>query len=193
MGKRKITVEECFKLKLSDLPKGLLWPDKDINGVVIKSNGLRTVKIEYKRNNDRGISIFLKIIKNDLKFDQTIKIDFDYANYGLRPYLLCSCERRCNNLYLRPDGYVFACRDCGRLVYELTRINRIVDGSEIFYRHNRLNKIKTAEEDVKRIVYSGKPTRKAAALMRMCTKWHIDEVAKALINEYLARSSVHNL
>jgi len=188
--KIKTPIEECYKLHLSDLPKGLLHPDKNISGEITKHNGVNKIKIEFNRIYKRNIELYLHVKGGGYGFSQNVEIDFDHVNFGgARPYLLCRCGYRANVLYMKPGNYFFACRECHHLTYALRHINRNVYGSELLYRHHHHMKIEKKKERVKRITYAGKYTRHARSLIRMIAKWKVDEAAERLISKNISKFS----
>jgi hypothetical protein len=186
----KTPIEQCYKLRLSDLPKGLLHPEKDFSGKFTKYNGINKIEIKFNRVYERDIKLYLHVKGNNYGFDQEVEIDFDYVNFGgSRPYLLCQCGYRANVLYMKPGNYIFACRECHHLTYNLRHINRAVYGSELLYRHHHHMKIEEKKERIKRITYAGKYTRHTKSLIRMIAKWKIDEAAERLISKNIKKFS----
>ena len=175
-------IENCFQLRLNDLQKGLLNPDKEIAGVVYKQKGLDSLRIEYKRiYKDRDFVLSLLVEKKNSSFRQDIVLDFSSIKFGLRPFFRCPlCLTNCNNLYLKLSSYAFTCRHHG-LVYSLTRVNRASFGSELIYRHHHHMVIEKKKEKLKRVVYANKYTKNARSLLKLMAKWKIDEVAKDMI------------
>lgn len=163
----KIAVEDCWRLTLNDIGKRVLG---DKNGNFILLNGLSLIFGSYETKDGY---LCISFNRNNKAYNQSIALAKSEAVFGTRPYFVCGrCETRCNNLYLRPDGYSFACRQCHNLYYESTRLNRQTLHGDLFYRFNRHLKLMVDKADVKRIDYNGKYTRKAASLMKKMAKLH---------------------
>lgn len=163
----KIAIEDCWRLTLGNIGKGIL---KGKAGQFILLNGLSPVHGLF--NSEDGF-LNLAFIRNNKKYTQVIKLGESEAVFGTRPYFICGCcESRRNNLYLRPDGYSFACRYCANLYYYSTRQNRRTVHGNLFYQHNQCMKLMALEPLVKHISYNGKLTRRASQLIRLAKKIH---------------------
>ena len=163
----KIAVEDCWQLTLSNLGKGIL---RGKEGQFILLNGLSLIVGSYRTEDDY---LCLNFNRNNMDYAQTIKLAESEAVFGTRPYFVCGrCETRCNNLYLRPDSYSFACSQCHNLYYESTRLNRRTLRGDLYYRFNRHLKLMVDKAGIKRIDYNGKYTRKATSLLKKIERLH---------------------
>lgn len=176
--KSKYLVEDCYSLSLHQLGKKLLWPERVGKvKIVTSSNGQSQLKIAYAVNsNSEGkawinISYVRKKSNEPTIIKNIIEIDEEVISYGIRPFLVCDCGRRCNKLYLRPSHDLFACRHCLNLVYELTTINKDSLVGSLSYKLIRAFKLDDANAKVRCITYNGKLTRRARRVVAMAGKW----------------------
>lgn len=177
-----MAIEDCFKLTLADMGKGLLAKEKvgEFELLIVRSNTILHGSYTTDLSDDTP-TMFLNCAYNGRKFQQEINLESDDIRYGVRPYLRCGCGHRGNVLYLRPSRHYFACQRCLNLYYELTAINRSAGFGELQYRLNRLLKIDDAKHRMKRPYYHGRLTRAMYRIAKMYNKWVLDPGAVTAI------------
>jgi hypothetical protein len=174
-------VEECYKLSIGDLGKHLLYPigsnrmyaqHKELENLKGKSGevilsalySFKLLKVNYRVHFDDVLRLEIFFGSNY----QIIPLDTTELYYGTNVYMLCSCGRRCQVLYMRKDTVNrFACRDCLNLKYEMTTFNRNTQlgvYSVLLHRHQKLM---AKQLGVKRIDYNGNITRKARSIIKL--------------------------
>jgi hypothetical protein len=145
--------------------------------ILTSTNGQNQLKIACLINSNSEGKTWINISYVRKKSDEPtiiknrIEIDEEVISFGIRPFLVCDCGRRCNKLYLRPGHDLFACRHCLNLVYELTTISKESLVGSISYKLNRAFKIDDMNLNVKRITYAGKLTRRARRVVTLAGKW----------------------
>jgi hypothetical protein len=126
---RKLTVEECSKLKVKDFPKSMLvercekgkavYYDESAPAIasrLIVRAALDKLLPERVEKRDRGE-------KSEWLHGQAFHVTRTACNYGgWRYWLICPlCKRRCGILYRRPEYKYYACRKCYDLSYISTQ------------------------------------------------------------------------
>ena len=99
---------------------------------------------------------------------QRILLSEEELTFGTRSYLTCTCGNRVNALYL--DKGVFACRDCHKLKYQSTTINRNSKHGQFLYQQSQILKAMSMRENMTRIFYKSQYTRKFNRFINLCTK-----------------------
>jgi len=173
----KTLVEDAITLKTSHFGKNLFYVEYGQNDHCGAKNGCfyvgigeRRVTVYYDYNPLMCLEqMDLQIAyPNGRVIYQEIHLDWAQLNYGLRPYFTCSCGRRCDRLYIAQHSH-FYCRHCQMLTYELTRVKKTTLRGLAY---PLLLSIKTEERKsaIKRVVYGGKMTNKATALIKLAQK-----------------------
>lgn len=160
----KTLITACYCLDLYMIPDTSVLSRGKHHGVIVKSHGIASISISAdKKNLDK-----LKVIVTDdkIRVAQAVKLSRQQISFGLRRYLLCSCGKQVNSLYLKHNK--FACRHCHRLVYEITRLRR----GTLAYKLNRNIKIQSASNQVRNIIYGEVgQTKKARRVIAMVGKY----------------------
>lgn len=97
---------------------------------------------------------------------QKILLSEHQLNFGVRTYLTCGCGHRTNALYLK-DTF-FACRKCQNLSYASTTINPRSDHGIMLYRESKRLKLITMREQIGRIFYKSKYTKRFERWLKLC-------------------------
>ena len=97
---------------------------------------------------------------------QKILLSHEELTFGTRTYLTCGCGLRTNALYLK-DKF-FACRRCQSLGYSSNRINRSSDHGYMLYQNSRRLKLISMREEIDRIFYRSKFTKKFTRFLKLC-------------------------
>ena len=160
----KTLITDCYCLELYMIPNASILSSREHCGVIVKSRGIASISISAdKKNLDK-----LKIIAtNDgMRVVQVLELSRKHISFGLRRYLLCSCGKQVNSLYLKQNK--FACRHCHDLAYEITRLRP----NTLAYKLNRNIKIQSMSHQVRNIIYSKVGhTKKARRVMAMISKY----------------------
>jgi hypothetical protein len=126
---RKLTVEECSKLKVGDFPKSMLVERCEKGELVYYNESYPSI---YSRLMARRVmdKLYPETAANraegrekrDKSLGQAFRVTRTACNYGgWRYWLLCPrCKRRCAVLYSRGYPY-YACRKCHDLTYRSTQ------------------------------------------------------------------------
>ena len=123
--RRDVLVEDCYILRLSDFGKGLLKPvnqwtegyakpldeqvePKGKHGQFILAKPFGILKLDYSVDlSQEPFILNLGYSYRNCWHNQAIDLGQSYVSYGTRPFLLCPCGIRCNQLYLSPKQYSF--------------------------------------------------------------------------------------
>lgn len=183
---QKNLAENCFKIVLSDFGRKIFWS----NGEKQQKNGKFTIKnsrqklfVSYSIFLDKRPAL-LKIWFTDNPKElyrgmgQEIEIEEDIATFGVRPYLKCTCENNAQVLYKPSDQALFSCRQCSNVKYESSSLNKSTMGGLFYYTH-KLIKLANKRQQIDRMIYANKFTKKAQNLFNAYNKWSIripDEV-----------------
>lgn len=113
--------------------------------------------------------------------DTPIKIylSSSQSTFGKRPYFHCpGCNSSRRKLYMRGDA--FLCRECLNLIHESTRLHRAHPIVRILNKHLKLI---VMSENVKRISYNGRYTRRAKRVIELSNKlkYGLNRQNKAII------------
>ena len=168
-GLRPINVEECYQILAGSFGRGLLRSDRNKLGVAVAWNARTFKPLEYEITNEVQPTVSISYQIGDYQQSQEIHIDTTKTRFGAKPYLLCSCGHR-GKLYLRPDGYFWACRSCQNLRYQLSYLNRKTFAGAGAYYLTRGFKLKMASAKLRRIYYAGQYTRRALAILKKSGK-----------------------
>lgn len=151
---RKELVENCIALPVSRFIAGA---PKEGN---ITINGRdRTLEIRYELSENDILTIGF-----DGK-EQCFEIQKIPAFRGIKTFFVCSCGKRCRNLYLRSDGEWFGCRGCNNLTYLSNRATRDTTNGVIFSDFSKLTKLIERREKIRSPWYRGEPTKKFQKLL----------------------------
>lgn len=189
----KNLAEDCFKLRLSDFGKKLLYPVGTENmdsydllcakenktlrgkeGYFTVRNGSDALRVFYNIDPNR-IPKFLKIKFQNEKIDygvaeQNIEIEEDIITFGIRPFFTCTCGKFCTVLYKPERENIFKCRFCHNITYESQRLNkRTLQG--VLYYASRLIKLAERRERIKRMFYGGGLSRKGRRFTELYNQW----------------------
>ena len=171
----KMKVENCQRLTVGALGRGLLRNGSKSSGSAVLSNRFKKLELLYTVTKGKEPSLRLKFVKDKMVRTQIVLLATRPVNFGLRPMMICAmCGKAKDKLYLRPDdfGYCFSCRKCSNLVYESQTINR--RGSvavELYYYLTRSFRVEEMKAAIKRKVYDGKICRKLRQMAYMNQKW----------------------
>jgi len=164
----KYYVEDCITIT----PKELLsW-------VNIK-NGTRT-DTKWSDINCRLDSSDPDILCISVKGGEPQRIVFEWVdiNFGQVAYFQCNCGCRASKLYLPPNSVRYRCRKCHNLKYRLSSLNSKSVAGRVLYKFNRMNKLIETRENIKRVFYKGKYTRRFKRFLRLCENAGIDSVVE---------------
>lgn len=109
---------------------------------------------------------------------QRINLEWIVITFGQRAYFRCDCGSRAAKLYLPLKGKEFKCRQCHKLQYQLTRINRRSVAGRAMYRMNRLQKLSDTRVSMGRILYNGKYSERFERFLRLCDRAGFDGIVK---------------
>lgn len=184
--KLKPLAEDCFKIKISDFGKKLLYPIgiekmsdielqcarenktlKGKQGCFDIRNGRDTLRIVYNVDQNRNPKI-LQITYNGM--EQNIELEEYPITFGIQPFFVCACGKLARVLYKPHCENTFKCRMCGNITWESQRLNRHTLWGELYYAH-RLIKLAKMREDIKRMHYNGGYSRKARRFMELYAKF----------------------
>ena len=149
----------------------------NISGVINIGNGRAELICSYWFEFKDGDTFLIISIGGD-HLPQRLLISECQLKFGIRSYFVCDCGRRSYKLYLPPDREELKCMICYRLRYELSGINRSSSHGKLFYITNRTIKLANQREDLNRIVYKNKYTKKYQAFLRLCGKAGFHGVVK---------------
>jgi len=170
MQNNKYLVEDCF----------VLTP-RDVGGSgCIRKIGVNILEhrpdIKYWFDNmDDPTRLFISV---DGHKPQEIAWELVELTFGIREYFYCSCGHRAAKLYLSPNGVEFKCRECHKLKYELTLLNRKSVAGGAIYRINRLHKLANDRTAMSRIFYNGGYTKRFERFLGMCDRAGLDSIVK---------------
>jgi len=99
---------------------------------------------------------------------QRILLSEEELTFGNRSYLTCTCGNRVNALYL--DKGVFACRDCHKLKYQSTTINRNSKHGQFLYQQSQILKLMSLRESMSHIFYKSQYTKKFNRYLDLCSR-----------------------
>jgi len=140
----------------------------------IAYNGRPSV-IDYCIEYENG-KAYLVVVFNENT--QRILLSKEELTFGTRSYLVCACGNRVNALYL--DKGIFACRNCHKLRYQSTTINRNSRHGQFLYQQSQLIKAMDMRENINRIFYKSKYTKKFDSYLNLCARLGLfDEVLEA--------------
>ena len=114
---------------------------------------------------------------------QRILLSEEELTFGTRSYLVCACGNRVNALYLNKG--VFACRNCQKLRYQSTTINRTSKHGQFLYQQSQILKLMSLRESISHIFYKSQYTKKFNRYLDLCGRAGLtSEIsdAKELIN-----------
>lgn len=133
-------------------------------GIITKRHKLAYFKLSSSNEGSNKLNII--VTDGETRIIQTIELNSAPVTFGFRRYLLCSCGKQANSLYLKDSR--FACRHCHNLAYEITRLKK----GTLNYKLNRNIKIQSVSKQVRNIIY-GKVghTKKARQVMAMISKY----------------------
>lgn len=126
---RKLTVEECSKLKVADFPKSLLSQRCEAGALVYSDESYPAIYARLLVDAALGEMFPDRPTKSgqstkaDRPHGQPFHIQRTACNYGnWRYWLLCpDCRRRCGVLYKHSYPGHYACRKCHNLTYISTQ------------------------------------------------------------------------
>jgi len=205
----KPLAEDCFKIKLSDFGKKLLYPVntekmdnydllcnkenkvmKGKQGYFAVQNGAKTMHAFYSVDQNKTPKV-LKIKFQKEKSDcggteQDIELEEDIATFGIRPFFTCACGKYATVLYKLPDEYVFKCRTCANITYESQRMNKHTLQGTFYYAH-KIIKLAKMREGIKRMFYRGGLSRKAKRFKKLYAKYsgEINQEVRIKTENYL--------
>ena len=114
---------------------------------------------------------------------QIINLEMVFLTYGERTYFKCpSCELVVSKLYLPEDSGEFKCRKCHGLQYFLTTFNKHSIAGRQFYKMDRLQKMAICRENMGRILYNGRYTKRFNRFLKLCSKSGFDEAVRSAQN-----------
>lgn len=182
----KILVESCFHLGTKLLKKDLRLAREHKAGaegfINISFGNTKSVAdyyIEYSPEYD-----YLVIQYGE--GEQRIKLAESELHLGARSWFICDCGCRVGKLYLPPHAKEFKCRRCHGLVYELTTFNRSSKLGQFGYMVNRRLKLINMRENMRSILYDGKPTQCFDRFLRLSDKAGLGGVVEDARNLLLA-------
>ena len=161
----KTLVENLFALSTHLLRKDLAKtrrkePVEGFLNVVLDNNAtVVDYAVEYE-----GEETYLVVIFG--VEPQRILLQDHQLTFGIRTYLTCSCGNRTTALYLHKG--VFACRKCHELSYTSTTINKTSKHGRFIYQQNQILRIMNMREDMSRIFYGSKYTRRFVRWLELC-------------------------
>lgn len=193
---KKILAEDCFRIKLSDFGKKLLYPigvekmdsydflynkeNKALRGkqgyFVIK-NGADALHVFYSVDQNRMPKVlqirFQKQENGYSGIEQNIELEEDIVRFGIRTFFTCACGKFCTVLYKPPGENAFKCVKCANITYESQRINKHTLHGALYYTQ-RLIKLAKKREGIKRMFYGGGLSRKGRRFTELYDKWSND-------------------
>jgi hypothetical protein len=171
MQNHKYLVEDCFVLTPRDVGKR---PDRLRR---IGVNILETRKdINYWFDDiNEPTRLFISVDGHE---PQEFVWELVDLTFGIREYFYCSCGHRATKLYLPPNGTEFKCRECHKLKYELTLLNRKSVAGGAIYRINRLHKLANDRAAMSRIFYNGEYTKRFNRFLGLCDQAGLDSIVK---------------
>lgn len=184
----KTLIEDCFRLSTKLLKNDLRKTrqrEPIVNGYLnIVNQGKSAVldyKIEYVNDN-----AYLEVY-----FDaepQRILLSEEQLTFGIRTYLTCPCGQRTNALYLKKN--FFACRNCHKLCYQSSTINRKSRHGQVIYQLSRKIKLMNDREKLWRIFYKSKYTKRYKHWLIRCSRAGlIDETTRAIKLQELVKGT----
>lgn len=165
----KRLVEDFRSFSISELGRNILRRDRSTEGVFWLDQTSLKPSGRYRINHQEKDVVTLDLSYPSLygSTHQNVRLETVSVTYGNRPYLLCpSCESRRNKLQISRLGRV-ACRDCFDLAYQSTRDSH---GNPLFRAFRRHMKLRDKQTNVRRVVYNGRYTRKAASVLRLARR-----------------------
>lgn len=170
---KKGLVEEAMRLKTGNFGKGLIKMAK--SGELMLNGPYGTALIDYRVDPEQSPLILemeycLKESDRVVRQSQTVELALKEATYGTAWLFRCRCGRLASILYLPRNKSKFLCRKCHNLTYEICRLNpNTMDG--LFTYSNRLQRLMEKQEDIGRLFYRNRFTRKARSLHRWRERW----------------------
>lgn len=110
---------------------------------------------------------------------QTLCLEWIDMTFGPVAFFKCNCGLRASKLYLPPGTAEFRCRQCYRLKYELSNLNRKSAAGLPIYRFDRMVKLADERNSISRIFYDGKFTRRFSQYLARCRKYGFKELAES--------------
>ena len=158
-----------------------LTPKNLLNGNVYnKKSGIDTANmfpfINYWMETEEDPSVWMISVNN--KEPQRVAIEWETITYGERAYFRCSCDHRASKLYLPPNGNEFKCKNCHKMVYQLTTFNRNSVAGKTLYKMNRMHKLAEKRASMGRVLYKGIYTKKFERFLGLCNKAGYTSIVK---------------
>lgn len=98
---------------------------------------------------------------------QRILLSQRELTFGTRTYLTCGCGNKTNALYLKL-GY-FACRECQKLHYRSTNLNKTSEHGQFLFLQNRRIRLMEMREKMDRPIYKGRYTKRFLHWLGLCS------------------------
>jgi hypothetical protein len=159
-------IEDCFALKTSLIKKDLkrAREKQPVEGFLnFRDNG-RGSALDYSIEYSIDCNTYLVV--NIYAETQKILLSEHPLRFGTRTYLTCGCGKRVNALYLKL-GY-FGCRNCQKLRYASTTINKSSDHGMMLYLNSKRLKLIDIKEEIPRVFYRSQYTKKFLRWLKLC-------------------------
>lgn len=163
----KTLVENCFglstKLLRRDLQKARNKEPVEGEYLNFRHNGRPSVLYYSIEHNFDGNAYLVVTVGEE---PQKILLSTRELTFGTRTYLTCGCGLRTNALYLK--NTFFACKECHKLCYQSTNINKNSDHGMVIYQQSKVLKLMALRESMGRIFYRSEYTKKYNRYLNLC-------------------------
>lgn len=174
----RFNVEDCYRLTTGHFGRHLMHraetPETEPERSFFVHRGLSKAEVFYRffKKDALTFGLSIRCHAGERWLAQNIELDYSFVNYGMRPFMLCRCGYRASTLYLRPDKYFgFLCRSCANIVYEVRTLNKNSKNIRFSYLANRMRKLMTMEDLLRRPVYNNVGTRRFRSFVAAHQKW----------------------
>ena len=163
-------IEYCFAITTKRFRQDLQRvkeQGKSVSGYIDIKHGNKTSVADYTV--EYGTEYDYLVIHN-AGVEQRIRLVDGQLKLGVRIWFLCECGAHMAKLYLPPGGKEFKCRKCHHLVYQRSSINKNSKHGAFIYKNSLILKIMAMRENLGRIFYCSKYTKRFKRWLDLCDK-----------------------
>ncbi|MDP1689488.1 MAG: hypothetical protein Q8L47_05195 [bacterium] len=161
MENNKYLVEDCFALT----PRDVGWRYDRIRKLGINQLEGRNDITYWFDDMDAPTCLFVSVGGHD---PQEFKWEPVELTFGESAYFYCKCGYKARKLFLVPNGFEFKCRICQKLKYRLSSMNPNSVAGRAIHTFDRMTKLIEVRENMARIFYKGKYTKRFNRFLEHC-------------------------
>ena len=140
---------------------------RSVSGFIDIKHGNSLSKADYTV--EYGAEFDYLVIHNE-GTEQRIRLVDGQLKLGVRIWFICQCGAHIAKLYLPPGGKEFKCRRCHSLSYQSCTINKNSKHGAFIYKNSLILKVLAARENISRIFYRSKYTKRFNRWLDLCDK-----------------------